>query len=90
MPAGVQQQIETLAQSIPPPKEGEQFSVDNIPVDAVVDIARQFQPDADISADQVKQAMGMVKELMATQGDDASPDQLLAGMMKSMGGNFSK
>jgi hypothetical protein len=59
-------------------------------VDAVVDIARQFQPDVDISADQVKQAMSMVKELMATQDDDASPDQLLAGMMKSMGGNFSK
>lgn len=90
MPTGVQQQIETLAESIPKPKEGEQFDVESIPVDAVMNIAKQFQPDADISADHVKQAMGMVKELMASQGDDASPEQLLQGMMKSMGGNFSK
>jgi hypothetical protein len=90
MPTGGQQQIETLAESIPKPEEGEQFNVDSIPVDAVMNIAKQFQPDADISADHVKQAMGMVKELMASQGDDASPEQLLQGMMKSMGGNFSK
>jgi hypothetical protein len=91
MPSGVEDQIHALAESIPKPPAGQHVDLDSIPIDAVMNIAKQFQPDADISADHVKQAMGMVKDMMASQeGTDATPDQLMQNLMKSMGGNFSK
>ena len=91
MPSGVEEQIHALAESIPKPSDGQRVDLDSIPIDAVMNIAKQFQPDADISADHVKQAMGMVKDMMASQeGTDATPDQLMQNLMKSMGGNFSK
>jgi len=85
----VQGQIMNLANTIPKPKDGEKFDLNSIPMDAVVNIAKQVQPDADISEEHVKQAMGMVKNLLDAQGG-GSPEDLMRNMVKSMGGNFSK
>lgn len=89
MSEDVQGQIMNLAKGLPKPKEGESFDLNSIPMDAVVNIAKQVQPDADISEEHVKQAMGMVKNLLDSQGG-GSPEELMQNMLKSMGGNFSK
>jgi hypothetical protein len=89
MTKDVQNQIETLAKSIPQPQDGQAFDLNSIPMDAVMNIAKQVQPDADISEEHVKQAMGMVKNLLDSQGG-GSPEDLMQNMLKSMGGNFSK
>lgn len=89
MSEDVQGQIMNLAKGLPKPKEGENFDLNSIPMDAVVNIAKQVQPDADISEEHVKQAMGMVKNLLDSQGG-GSPEDLMQNMLKSMGGNFSK
>ena len=89
MTEDVQGQIMELAKGLPKPKEGEKFDLNSIPMDAVVNIAKQVQPDADISEEHVKQAMGMVKNLLDSQ-NGGSPEDLMQSMLKTMGGNFSK
>jgi len=89
MSEDVQGQIMNIANGMPKPKEGESFDLNSIPMDAVVNIAKQVQPDADISEEHVKQAMSMVKNLLDSQGG-GSPEDLMQNMLKSMGGNFSK
>ena len=87
MPDGVQDQIQQLAESIPTTNNGKNFDVDSIPPAAIMNIAKQFDPGADISEEHVKQAMDMVKNMMSS---GESPDDLMGNLMKSMGGNFSK
>jgi len=91
MNTDIQSQIIDLAKSVPKPDDGKEFDVDSIPTDAILNIARQFDPNSELSEDHVKQAMGMVKGMMQSQQDEGlSQEEVIMNMMKSFGGNFSK
>lgn len=83
-----QNEIMKLAETLPKPEDGKPFDVDSIPTDAIMNIAKQVDPNSEISVDQINEAMGLVKNMMA-QTSGGSQEEIMANMMKQMmGGNM--
>ena len=83
-----QNEIMKLAETLPKPEDGKPFDVDAIPTDAIMNIAKQVDPNSDISVDQINEAMSIVKNMMS-QTSGGSQEEIMANMMKQMmGGNM--